>query len=234
HVKTDVDDEFDARVLAQCWMPFGKRQQICCEQIEITASQSRLEDLPNFVLGLMAPDLPVVLWCRTERLVSDSSFAKLFSLTDKIIIDTATFRDTNSGVDVIRQLNSAGRNVVDLAWTRLTPLRGAVAQFFDDGEARKHLKEYKTVVIDYVGPNSPELAYLTQWFKTTLSIDVQTRQAKQDGAFAIQEIQFLAPDYSTSLVLGDRAYLPKLSDCDLIREELSIIGIDPIFRKCLA
>src|SRR3954469_17352118 len=30
--------ELSARVFAQCWMPFGSRQQICCEQIEITAS----------------------------------------------------------------------------------------------------------------------------------------------------------------------------------------------------
>jgi len=28
------------RVYAQCWMPFGERRQICCEQIEITASDA--------------------------------------------------------------------------------------------------------------------------------------------------------------------------------------------------
>ena len=33
-----------ARVLAQCWKPFGKAQQICCEQIEITANP---ESWPN-------------------------------------------------------------------------------------------------------------------------------------------------------------------------------------------
>ncbi|MBV8865846.1 MAG: glucose-6-phosphate dehydrogenase assembly protein OpcA, partial [Acidobacteriaceae bacterium] len=29
--------EPEARVVAQCWKPFGKAQQICCEQIEIKA-----------------------------------------------------------------------------------------------------------------------------------------------------------------------------------------------------
>src|SRR5947209_4740928 len=53
-VVMNAQDTFDARVSAQCWMPFGQRQQICSEQIEITASHSRLEDLPNFILGLMA------------------------------------------------------------------------------------------------------------------------------------------------------------------------------------
>ena len=31
-----------ARVLAQCWKPFGKAQQICCEQIEIKARSDKL------------------------------------------------------------------------------------------------------------------------------------------------------------------------------------------------
>ena len=35
------------RVYQQCWMPFGQRQQICCEQIEITASDAALADLPR-------------------------------------------------------------------------------------------------------------------------------------------------------------------------------------------
>jgi len=30
-----------ARVYSQCWMPFGERRQICCEQIEITAPMPR-------------------------------------------------------------------------------------------------------------------------------------------------------------------------------------------------
>ena len=33
------------RVYQQCWKPFGQRQQICCEQIEITASDAVPSDL---------------------------------------------------------------------------------------------------------------------------------------------------------------------------------------------
>ena len=39
----------EARVFAQCWMPFGKRQQICCEQIEITASETSLADAASLI-----------------------------------------------------------------------------------------------------------------------------------------------------------------------------------------
>src|SRR5687768_6090310 len=37
-VRTDRTTTLDGRVSAQCWRPFGSRQQICCEQIEIDAS----------------------------------------------------------------------------------------------------------------------------------------------------------------------------------------------------
>ena len=55
------------RVLAQCWMPSAGRQQICCEQIEITAAEGSLADLPPVLLALRAPDLPVALWYRRFR-----------------------------------------------------------------------------------------------------------------------------------------------------------------------
>ena len=60
------------RVYAQCWMPFGQRRQICCEQIEITASDAALEDLVPVLLALAAPDLPVVIWCRCLLYTSPS------------------------------------------------------------------------------------------------------------------------------------------------------------------
>ena len=43
-VSDKAERGLEARVLAQCWKPFGKAQQICCEQIEITA---RPENWPN-------------------------------------------------------------------------------------------------------------------------------------------------------------------------------------------
>ncbi|MGH9640245.1 MAG: glucose-6-phosphate dehydrogenase assembly protein OpcA, partial [Bryobacteraceae bacterium] len=36
-VSERAERDLEARVFAQCWKPFGKAQQICCEQIEIHA-----------------------------------------------------------------------------------------------------------------------------------------------------------------------------------------------------
>ena len=61
----------EARVFAQCWMPFGRRQQICCEQIEITASKP-----PRFRhggSGMVVPDLPVMIYCGRRKLAGAPS-----------------------------------------------------------------------------------------------------------------------------------------------------------------
>src|SRR4051812_24364562 len=43
------EEVLEARVFAQCWMPFGGRQQICCEQVEIIASENSLADVASVV-----------------------------------------------------------------------------------------------------------------------------------------------------------------------------------------
>ena len=65
------EDFLDARVFAQCWMPFGHRRQICCEQIEITSSMNRLADVAAIVGPLAVPDLPRVILLRSARIVRD-------------------------------------------------------------------------------------------------------------------------------------------------------------------
>jgi glucose-6-phosphate dehydrogenase assembly protein OpcA len=60
------DRSLAERVYSQCWMPFGQRRQICCEQVEITASDAALADLQSVVLPLTVPDLPLIVWCRSR------------------------------------------------------------------------------------------------------------------------------------------------------------------------
>src|ERR1700681_4932825 len=140
----EQESALDARVFAQCWMPFGRRQQICCEQIEITAPPSRVDDLPNLVLALTVPDLPVVLWCRSERLLNDPCFQHLFPLASKIIVDTEHFADPATGLAFVRNLNVQSRVVGDLAWTRLTRWREGIAHIFDNRHALQRLNDITT------------------------------------------------------------------------------------------
>ncbi len=70
-VSPDAENDLQARVLAQCWKPFGKAQQICCEQIEITAKPGKLAkrraDFGGFNGGRLAGDFLVPSSRRASR-----------------------------------------------------------------------------------------------------------------------------------------------------------------------
>jgi glucose-6-phosphate dehydrogenase assembly protein OpcA len=250
-VEAGQADGLEARVFAQCWMPFGRQQQICCEEIEITASQSRVEDLPKLVLGIMVPDLPVVLWCRGERLFRDPAFQNLFPLADKIVVDSSRFQNSAEALPLIRQLIASGLNVSDLAWTRLTRLRQTIAQIFENQSLLPRLKQLQRIIISYAGPAAaPEqapsnLQYLTSWFHSTVTAPVELVFRQTQPEYEILGISMDGPDLQASVELEENAaavyvnglsrriMFPKQGDCDLMREELSILGPDPIYRRCL-
>src|SRR5580698_318925 len=48
----------DATVFSQCWMPFGRHQQICAEGIEITSGWNELTHVAQLLLPLIVSDLP--------------------------------------------------------------------------------------------------------------------------------------------------------------------------------
>jgi hypothetical protein len=251
-VDSGEPDSLEARVFAQCWMPFGRHQQICCEEIEITASQSRVEDLPKLVLGIMVPDLPVVLWCRGEKLFRDPAFQHLFPLADKIVVDSARFQNSAEALPLIRRLIAGGRNVSDLSWTRLTRLRQTIAQIFENQSLLPRLQHLERVIISYSGPSeAPQgdepasLQYLMSWFRNSVAAPVELAFRQTQTHFEILGISMDGPDLHASVELEENAAavyvnglsrrisFPKQMDSDLMREELSILGPDPIYRRCL-
>ena len=251
-VDAGEEDSLDARVFAQCWMPFGRRQQICCEEIEITASPSRVEDSPALVLGIMVPDLPVVLWCRGEHLFRDPAFQNLFVLADKIIVDSAKFQNSAEALPLIRKVVESGRTISDLSWTRLTRLRQTIAQIFENPALVPRLKQLERVIISYSGPAASEpeqapacLQYLVSWFRTSVSAEVETVFRQTQPNYEILGISMDGPELHASVELQENAAavyvnglsrrisFPKQSDSDLMREELSILGPDPVYLRCL-
>src|SRR5579862_7905656 len=85
--------ELSSRVFSQCWMPFGHRRQICCEQIEISASDSSLSDLAAVLLPLAVADLPVMLWCRSARVFGLPDFSQVARIANKLLLESSGFPD---------------------------------------------------------------------------------------------------------------------------------------------
>jgi glucose-6-phosphate dehydrogenase assembly protein OpcA len=244
-----------ARVFAQCWMPFGHRQQICCEQIEITASDASLPDLAAAVLPLVAPDLPVILWCRAPRLFHLVEFPQLAAIAQKTVVDSSEFSEIARVFQEMRQTVEAGRLLADFSWTRLTRWRQLVAQIFENRIQLANLPRVSEVHISYPGASPPAPAYyLAAWLmdgfqKIGVQPGLRFESVGGEATGRLQNVALLAPEQtpvaSIAVVEGhaaevrvgaltSRAPLPALTDYALMREELSIPGRDAAFEGALA
>jgi glucose-6-phosphate dehydrogenase assembly protein OpcA len=231
----------DATVFSQCWMPFGKHQQICAEGIEITSAWSELTQVAQLVLPLIVSDLPAVLWCRGAHVFSSHAFEPLLPLVQKIIVDSTSAADPRAAIQAIRELRHQGRLVADLAWTKLTGLREVMASLADEGAAWN----VKGVEVSYGGEvPSPSSIYFAAWMEKVLP-EAKVELKPVDGARGLRSIVFSGgcdlkitrPDQTTLEVhCGGRvrrSTMMLLSEETLMNEELSILGSDPVFDKVL-
>jgi hypothetical protein len=225
----------DARVFAQCWMPFGHRRQICCEQVEITSSMNRLADVASIVGPLAVPDLPRVILLRSARLVRAGALRKVLGLGDKIVVDSS--RPGAPGFGELGGLLDAGHITGDLSWTRITEVRALIAQLLDDHTP-------KSISIEYAGREAgPETRYIEAWLESSLpSTKIAT---KGDGSGGNgKPLQILIDDH-LKICLSEgcaeyeidglrlRASMSKGTEEELLNTELGIVIHDTVFERAL-
>jgi glucose-6-phosphate dehydrogenase assembly protein OpcA len=234
------------RVYAQCWMPFGQRRQICCEQVEITASDAALGDLPSVVLPLAVPDLPLILWCRSSRLFDLPEFRQLTAMAGRVVLDSGDVADASSAV---RRLAAAaarpGPPIGDLAWTRLTRWREALSQVFENRQNLARLEGSLRIRVCDAGNVTTRALYLAAWIKDGLeAAGLQASVSFSRTAATFVEIEGPAlslrverQEQRMITTLNDFsqcANLPISNDYLVMREELGIAGHDPVFERTLA
>ena len=246
-VRKDAAELLEARVFAQCWMPFGSRQQICCEQIEIRSSSASLDDVPTVIRGVTVPDLPVVLYCPNPLLCSTKDFQQLVPLADKLIIDSASAENTAT-LSYLTSLPATIRKA-DLAWGRLTPWRESIERLFDDPVYRGAAHSLTRVQIQYAGATeSVPVYYLAAWFASALGSRVQLDISHGEGPAydAVTRIDLQGPNFNATLDLVEndavevrvdgvrqQILFPELTDYEVLGKELSILGRDQIFDDVL-
>ena len=248
--------ELSSRVFSQCWMPFGQRRQICCEQIEIGASDASLPDLAAVILPLSVADLPVVLWCRAARLFSLSEFPQLAKIANKVLLDSAAFPDPAGTLGRFNERLRAGQLLADLAWTRLTRWRELISQIFENRNYLARLPNVTQVHVGFSGAApSPGACYLAAWLLDCLESAgakalVNWKPAPNDTEAELSLVELTGDGLAVSIrVTGDRerqcaevrvdslvnrTVFPPDNDYTLLRQELSIPGRDPVFEKSLA
>jgi glucose-6-phosphate dehydrogenase assembly protein OpcA len=165
-------DQLDVWVQAHCQLPQPGRARVCGEQITIEARGAALDRVPNTILPLLLPDVPVMLWWTRGEPFDDPRFAKFGDLVDRMIVDSATFSRPEASLARMAALLESGIRISDLSWSRLTPWRELTAQFFDAPSQVMHLEELTQVTVNYearsdAGDRSQALL-LVGWLATRL------------------------------------------------------------------
>jgi glucose-6-phosphate dehydrogenase assembly protein OpcA len=247
----------ESRVFAQCWMPFGSRKHICCEQIEITSSDVNLPDVAAVVLPLVVADLPVVLWCRALRAADLAGFRELQALAQKVIFDSRCSEDPEKILTKMLTASVPGTRVADLAWGRLTRSRELLAQAVNSDDLLESLRHVDLVRIHARGPEPDVPArYFAAWLSNRLAIAGAFPKLEwdfspeaiptslrgiqitgQDGfSLSVDVKEVMGQGIVVDLVVNGRpncAVLLRPSEYELLLQELSIAGRDVIYEAAL-
>jgi glucose-6-phosphate dehydrogenase assembly protein OpcA len=248
-VSDKAEHGLEARVLAQCWKPFGKAQQICCEQIEITARPESWPNVGPTLIGIIAADLPVIFWCCHRGALSPLASRKqkagleaVMALATKTIVDSKG-EDAELRLDLLATWRKFGRTVADLEWTRLTPWREPIANIFDNPARQNKFSNFRRIEIAHGGENPGASAlYAGGWLSAPHKAQVNfTSVTGQDGAIQritlhsdSERIDFERQGECMTLRSTngrERRYTYKEASTDtLMTEELAILGHDAAFE----
>lgn len=217
------EPHLEAGVRAQCWMPFGRRQQICCELIEIAMTRASLADVPPVVRSLTAPDLPVAIWCRSSSLVGVPAFDVVLRLASKLILDSRNAADLPAQSRYMQSVEDGDTVLADLAWTWLTLWRETIAKHFDNPAGVAQARTLRRAIVGYTGGHVPMWAYyMAAWLRNAAGSDLAV-EFRPTG----ESVELRGDDWEVHV---DPATLPQRSDYELLGEELSILGRDPVYQ----
>jgi len=142
----------EAWVSAHCHLPTAGEKQVCCEEVTVRARGEAGRDLDKVVLPLTVPGLPVYFWWRAGRFSPPEPFEEILRVTNRVLVDSARFPEPEKDLAELAagvHKYHRGGAFWDLNWTRITPWRELIAQFFDSVETRPFVDRLTGVQIEY-------------------------------------------------------------------------------------
>jgi glucose-6-phosphate dehydrogenase assembly protein OpcA len=191
----------------------------------------------SVTLPLLAPDAPVVTWWHgepPEKIAHDP----LGVFADRRITDVMRSSDPSAALQ--RRAEDFAPGDTDLAWTRLTPWRAALASAFD-GPSR-HKPTRATV---HGGANEPSARLLAGWLNSRLHVETSV-DGTDDEPIAGVDIAFDNDKTTTATVEGSNLVLRREGQQDaympfgerplgeLLAEELRRLDHDSIYAEALS
>lgn len=161
------ESRIDAWITAHCHLSAGHKS-VCCEQIAFSLTGRVTGRLRNTVFAHLNSDLPLILWWQGE--LSPIFGERLYSLVDRFIFDSASWRDPAASFERIVEAAGTATNLVvqDLSWTRTYQFRVSVAALFDDPVAQDALGRIESVEIVHHPAHRIAALQLLTWLVTQI------------------------------------------------------------------
>ncbi|GBC76580.1 hypothetical protein HRbin08_00042 [bacterium HR08] len=236
------ESRLDAWISAHCLQPVPEGKQICCEQIRLGARGEAISGLPRLVVPILVPDVPVFLWWCGAPPFGSERLDDFIAIADRVIIDSADFENPREDFSRLARLmasREASTAFSDVAWTRLTFWRHAVARLFDSPLTQPFLYRLERVVIGYAEERdiyafSSQALLMAGWLASRLAWQplsgLTFSATRQDGARS--ELRLQSP--CGALTIEFRAVsLPSVPSGELAFLELDAEGT-PAMRFVLA
>lgn len=184
----DLDIEMSVESFCQTDKRSGAKR-LCCEEVTLKAQGSFVAELPSAALPLLVSDLSTFLWWRARVQTTDKVFASLLRASDRLVIDSAEFADTQRDLVEVNKLfaeeHSSDVGISDINWARLTFWRGLLADFYDVPAYQPLLNRVDYVRVDYVGPErapetvAPQALLIAGWLASRLGWNLADEQPLQ-------------------------------------------------------
>jgi glucose-6-phosphate dehydrogenase assembly protein OpcA len=134
------------------------------ESVTVSAHAGNDELLASVTSSLLLAELPDFLWIPRGEITDNPLLSDLIELADRVIVDSASLADPGPHLRKLAelaQLPKPAAKVSDLVWSRLTPWRQLIAQFFDHPTTQASLECIDEVSIGYGGVDEDGRSGLT-------------------------------------------------------------------------
>lgn len=160
---------------------------VVCDHIEIRAGGPHLQQIPNYILPHLEPDLPIILLWGQDPTHENDVLPKLVEYADRLIFDSeCTDQLSQFCRNIVSHLKGFPCQVLDMNWGRLAGWRTVIAEGLDSPERIRKLQNSKTIAISYNSRktdafrhNAIQAEYLQCWLAERLGWKFQNNSSSQ-------------------------------------------------------
>lgn len=169
------------------------------EEIRLVSPARSLHQVMGAVASLTLPNLPVQNWWTREPRFDGDLYTYAVEVSDRILVDSSRFADPTRSLPRMEEAVAAAHGTVafaDLSWTRLTPWRTLIAEFFDPPAHLALLDSIERVALEYVVKEGGEVAQallLLGWLASRLGWEPRAAQAAGAGDWELRLVDGVRP-----------------------------------------